>query len=280
MRRLSIAFLITLAIGAPVIAQDAAALVAQHQRFDELARQPTGLLIPLYLYPADIHTNPVYNRLIDLKKLHPRVPVWVILNPATGPGTQVDANYTKAIDRLRGAGVVVLGYVSTEYAKRDIAAVRKDLDTWRTLYPKVQGAFFDEMQNEDTAGAAGRQRQLRDAATARGFWPTVANPGTSTPERYFAADVADVIMVHEGGEYPTEALLKGDYFGGYADYPSWTRCAIVHSRPQFEPQQFAMMKKHVRWVYVTDDMFRDVTQDNPWDSLSAYLDQQFRALGE
>jgi hypothetical protein len=261
-------------------AQDAAALVAQQQRFDELARQPTGLLIPLYLYPANIHTNAVYNRLIDLKKSHPRVPVWVILNPASGPGMQPDANYTKAIDRLRGAGVMVLGYVSTEYGKRSMSAMLADLDTWRKFYPRVHGAFFDEMPYKDVPAASQRQRQLRDAATARGFWPTVANPGAATPERFFAEEVADVIMVHEGGEYPTEASLKGDYFGGYADYPPWTRSVLVHTRPQFESESFARLKTHVRWVYVTDDVFRDAAKDNPWDSLSAYLDQQFRALDE
>ncbi|HUQ70671.1 MAG TPA: spherulation-specific family 4 protein [Planctomycetaceae bacterium] len=271
-------FLAAATLSSATDAQDAAALVAKQQRFDELARQPTGLLIPLYLYPANIHTNAVYNRLIDLKKSRPRVPVWVILNPATGPGTQVDANYTKAIDRLRGAGIVVLGYVSTEYGKRPALAMHQDLDAWRKLYPQIQGAFFDEMLYEDTPAAAARQRQLRDAATARGFWPTVANPGAPTPERFFAQEVADVIMVHEGGEYPTEASLKGDYFGGYADYPPWMRCVLVHTRPQFEPDRFALLKKHVRWAYVTDDVFRDAKTDNPWDSLSAYLDQLFAAL--
>jgi hypothetical protein len=42
----------------------------------------------------------------------------VVVNPASGPGKAADANYTKAIDRLRGAGCVVLGYVTTNYGKR------------------------------------------------------------------------------------------------------------------------------------------------------------------
>lgn len=248
------------------------------QRFAAQSIQPTGLLVPLYIYPANIHTNAAYNRLIDLKLSHPRVPVWAIMNPASGPGKAVDANYTKAIDRLRGAGIITIGYVSTEYGKREAKAVTGDLDIWQKLYPKIQGAFFDEMNYEDTPAAVERQQKYRRAATERGMWPTVANPGTATPERFFAGDAADVIVVHEGLDYPTEAALKGDYFGGYADYPPWTRCVLMHTRPKFEPAEFARIKKYSRWVYVTEDVFRDVKTDNPWDSLPTYLDNLFETL--
>lgn len=251
-----------------------------NQRYDWLARQPTGLLIPLYLYPANIHTNAVYNRLIDLKLSHPAIPVWVILNPASGPGQQVDANYVKAIDRLHGAGVVVLGYVSTEYGRRAIADVERDIDRWGRLYPKINGVFFDEMQYDDTDVAVERQVTLRDYAASKGYWPTVANPGAATPERFFARQAADVIIVHEGRDVPSEAALRGDYFGGYADYPPFTRCVLLHSQAKFDAEGFARIKKYARWVYVTDDVFDDQRplDTNPWDSLSAYLEQMFAAL--
>lgn len=74
---------------------------------------------------------------------------------------------------------MTIGYVSTEYGKRDAKAVTSDLDLWRKLYPKIQGAFFDEMNYEDTAAAVERQQKYRRAATERGMWPTVANPGTA-----------------------------------------------------------------------------------------------------
>lgn len=252
--------------------------VAANRRFHELAQQSPGLLVPLYIYPANVQTNPAYNRLIELKKKHARVPTWAIINPATGPGQQVDPNYTKAIDRLQGAGVVVLGYVSTEYGRRSVQEVCQDLDSWLRWYPKIQGTFFDEMQYEDTPGAVEHQRRLRDAATARGLWPTVVNPGAATPERFFAADVADVMIVHEGAEYPSAAALQGDYFGGYADYPPWTRGILVHSRAKWESNQFAQLGEYARWLYVTDDEFRDTSRDNPWDQLSGHLEAMFQAL--
>ena len=110
-----------------------AARRAKTVEFHARAQERTGLLIPLYVYPANIHTNPVYNRLIDLKRHHETVPTWVILNPASGPGKGADPNYTKAIDRLQGAGCVILGYVTTSYAKRPAADVKVDVDQWLKL---------------------------------------------------------------------------------------------------------------------------------------------------
>src|SRR5262249_27102435 len=118
------------------------------KEFHLRAQQPTGVLVPMYVYPKDVHKNADYNRLMDVKRRYETVPMWVIVNPASGPGTRVDANYTKAIDRLQGAGCVVLGYVSTGYGKRTEAQVKKDIDQWLKLYPRIQGIFFDEMRYE------------------------------------------------------------------------------------------------------------------------------------
>ena len=238
------------------------------------AQERTGVLVPLYVYPADVHTNRVYNRMIDVKRQHETVPIWVILNPASGPGEQVDANYTKAIDRLAGAGCVVLGYVSTRYGKRSPAEVRNDIDRWLAMYPRAQGIFFDEMIYEDTEAAAMQQAGLNQHAHDAGFWPTVANPGAETPGRYFAAGAADVIVVHEGDAWPKEERLKGDYFGGYSDYPPFTRGVLLYSQPTLDTAALRTARKYVRWVYVTEGPFRpgDPTAANPWDRLSKHLE--------
>jgi len=73
-------------------AQDVATRTSRAQEFHQRAQERTGVLVPLYVYPEDIHTNAVYNRMIDLKRRYETVPMWVIFNPASGPGTQVDGN--------------------------------------------------------------------------------------------------------------------------------------------------------------------------------------------
>lgn len=250
------------------------------QEFHRRAQERTGLLIPMYVYPGDVARNPAYNRLLDLKRRYETVPMWVIVNPASGPGTKVDPNYTRTIDRLLGAGCVVLGYVTTSYARRPEAEVRAEVDRWLTLYPRVQGIFFDEMIYQDTEAGARYQAALSRYAHDAGGWPTVANPGADTPGRYFAADAADVIVIHEGGAWPPEARLKGDAPGGYADYPPFTRAVLVHSQPQLDPEALRMTRKYVRWLYVTEGLFRpgDPTAANPWDRLSKHLDVMCQQL--
>ncbi len=276
--RLIVLSLVCIVFGRGASAADEPSAVVRRERAQQFhlrAQERTGLLVPLYVYPADIHTNPVYNRLIDVKRRYESVPFWVILNPASGPGNHVDANYTKAIDRLQGAGCVVLGYVTTSYGKRPAADVQADINRWLKLYPRTHGIFFDEMIYEDSAAAANHQAALNRYAKEAGFWPRVANPGAETPGRYFAVDAADVIVVHEGNDWPDEARLKGDYFGGYSDYPPFTRSVLVHSLPKFDPKALQMVRRYARWVYVTEDRYAppDPKADNPWDSLTRYLEE-------
>lgn len=239
------------------------------------AQERTGVLVPMYVYPANVHTNAAYNRLIDLKRRYETVPFWVVVNPASGPGEQIDANYVKAIDRLRGAGCVVLAYVTTSYGKRPQAQVKKDLDRWLTMYPRIHGVFFDEMRYDDTEAGVAYQAELNRIARDAGLWPTVGNPGADVPGRYFAANVADVIVVHEGNVWPKEERLKGDFFGGYSDYPPFTRAVLVHSQAKLDAAAVRMVRRYARWIYATEAPFRpgDPQAANPWDRVSSHLEE-------
>lgn len=272
-----LAILMPYVLLASAAGQENSAAVERRQaarEFHQRSIERTGVLVPMYVYPANIHTNPAYNRLIELKRRHETLPFWVIVNPASGPGQQVDANYTKAIDRLRGAGCVVLGYVATSYGKKPAVEVRREIDGWLERYPRIQGIFFDEMVYEDNDAAAQYQAALNRYAHEIGCWPTVGNPGTDTPGRYFYS-AADVIIVHEGDKWPTEERLKGDYFGGYSDYPPFTRAILLHSQPTLDLAAVRMARKYCRWMYVTEGLYRagDPQAANPWDRLAKHLDE-------
>ena len=105
----------------------------------------TGVMVPMYIYPSGGISNTTYNNFIDLKKIYHNVPTIVILNPNNGPGTVVDGNFTITIKRLHGAGCKVVGYVSTAYMANDISDVTDDVNTWYSLYPSIDGIFFDEL---------------------------------------------------------------------------------------------------------------------------------------
>jgi hypothetical protein len=280
-----ISIVIVLVMSCGALAEDSAAAARRRQLAQEFhlrAQERTGLLVPMYVYPENVHKNTAYNRLMDLKRQYETVPMWVIINPASGPGKQVDGNYTKAIDRLRGAGCVVLGYVSTSYGKRAAADVRHDIDQWLKMYPNIHGIFFDEMIYEDTEAGAKYQAALNQYAHDAGCWPTVANPGAETPGRYFAAAAADVIVVHEGDSWPKEERLKGDHFGGYSDYPPFTRAVLLHSQPSLDKAALKMTRKYARWIYVTDGLYRPIEPNavNPWDRLSKHVEAMCEQISE
>jgi hypothetical protein len=263
-----------------LLAFDAAERRQKAQEFHLRAQEKTGVLVPMYVYPGSIERNPHWNRLFEIKRRFETVPMWVIVNPASGPGKKVDANYTRAIKRLRGAGSIVLGYVSTRYAKRAAAEVEKEIGQWLAMYPEIHGIFFDEMVYEDTEAGASYQAALNQYAKGQGLWPTVANPGANTPGRYFAQDAADVIIIHEGNHWPEEDRLKGDTDGGYSDYPPFTRGVLLHSQEALEKESLQMVRKYARWVYVTEGPYRegDPKASNPWDRVSKHLEELCREL--
>ncbi|OAI55229.1 hypothetical protein AYO47_09675 [Planctomyces sp. SCGC AG-212-M04] len=265
---------------APAQEQAAAQPTLRGQQFHLRSQERMGLLIPLYVYPAKPETNVAWNKVAEMKRKYPEIPMWVIVNPASGPGQRVDPNYTRAIDRLHGAGCVTLGYVSTNYAKRSAEDVQKDVSKWRELYPKVLGIFFDEMVNADKAEPAAYQTQLSAAAHAAGYWPTVGNPGTDTPPRYFESEAADVIVIHEGDSWPSSSRLRGDSSGGDAGSPPFTRGLLLHSQKTLDAQKVKEASQSVRWIYVTEAPFRvsDPQAASPWDRVSEHLEATCRAI--
>jgi hypothetical protein len=86
-----------------------------------------------------------------------------VINPGSGPGPDAlpDANYTREIPKLASYdNVRLLGYVPTTWAKRNMSAVRRDIQTyaeWPTNSSNsklaVRGIFFDETPQQYDADA-------------------------------------------------------------------------------------------------------------------------------
>ncbi|GIX04742.1 MAG: hypothetical protein KatS3mg114_0611 [Planctomycetaceae bacterium] len=261
----------------PDAIQDTARRQQLAQRFHVLAVQSPGILLPLYVYP-DEQGQRVYRTVAAAKQAYPRVPMWVIVNPADGPGRAVDEQYQAAINRLRAAGCVLLGYVATGYRQRPRHAVQADIQRWRTFYPQVQGVFFDELEVSDTDEAELHQAELSRYAQALGYWPLVGNPGTIAPQRFFDRDWLDVIVIHEEASWPDVALWEKMAKAGI---PRFQRAALIHSdqRPQSLAHIAPQCLNHLGWIYVTDDRLQDGTSaGNPWDSLSSNFETLCRLL--
>lgn len=230
----------------------------------------TGVIMPFYVYPSNVFFNEEYNRLIDLKKKYHSVPLWVILNPENGPGTAEDGNYREAIRRLKGAGAVTLGYISTNYGFRASSASLSDIDTWKLLYPDIDGIFIDEYSNN--VSTIPYYNTITDFGHYKGLFPMVANPGVILDTVYYASATADFWIVYESPGYPSSTTLAGDFDDGNFEFHYKQRGAIAYN-VNFDPDQVNMMRRYTGMIFVTTD-----TVPNPWDGLSPDLDKLLSTL--
>ncbi|OLC25726.1 MAG: hypothetical protein AUH71_00590 [Thaumarchaeota archaeon 13_1_40CM_4_48_7] len=222
------------------------------------AAPAAGIIVPLYTYPGG-----TWDTVVKTKNNHPAVPIVAIVNPASGPGASKDSNYVSGIAQLKAAGVVVIGYVSTAYTSRSLAAVKGDIDKWGSWYG-VDGIFFDEQTN--WAGGESYYTQAGDYAESKGLAFTVGNPGANSLPSYLST--VDVVLIYESPGLPN-----------LSDYVLWGSSAkdqlgmIPFSVSSLSTSWLKGATGFIGWVYVTSDGL-----PNPWDSLPTYFDDMAALL--
>jgi len=231
----------------------AAPLLAQTQR----------MAIPSYFGPGALWTK--------LGAAAPRVGV-AILNPGSGPGAAVRADYVQQVKAIQARGVLVLGYVHTSYGKKPLPEVQSEIAQYQQWYG-VSGIFFDEVTNDDAGLAYYLQCQtLARAGHPRAF--VVLNPGTPVTEGYMKA--ADVVLTFES-DYNAYVKRAPDA-PWVAHYPARRFYHLVYAVPNAAAMQQAVAlskQRNAGWVYVTPDDL-----PNPWDTLpeGAYWTGELAAL--
>ena len=188
-----------------------------------------------------------------------------IVNPNNGPGTAVNPAYQAAINAARTARIGLLGYVWTDYGKRSLAAVKADINRWRTLYG-VRSIFLDEVASQlgsapGSTNLIDYYRQLHTYIHAAGG-TVMLNPGAVPNQQYLTA--AETIVVFEGSAAAYSS----------AQFPQWVLVApnskiayIVYGATA--AQEGAIVQRAhtlgAGYIFVTDD-----TLPNPYDSLPSY----------
>ncbi len=216
-----------------------------------------GALVPLYTYPSD----PSWGRVVAAKQRYPGVSLLAIVNPDSGVGPKVNADYTAGIRRLREGGVAVLGYVATTYGRRKSHQLDREVSTWRTYYPDVQGIFFDQMAN-----APGHEKYYRNAtrhAKGIGFTTTIGNPGTDIGASY--ADTVDTLVLHDNAGLPDPARLCGSWYAQVPDKRKFA--ALSYGVPGLDGESTRRIAGCAGLSYRTDDLL-----PNPWDTLPGYFE--------
>lgn len=221
---------------------------------------PTGL-VPAYVHPAQTAT---WDRLLATT----RPGSFVIINPASGPGTAADPAYAATVDRARAAGLRVLGYVPTTWGRRSSSSVKADVDRYGRWYG-VTSIFFDEAAT--SAAALSYYRTLhRRVKSAGGV--VVLNHGVPPAQGYM--DVSDVVVTFEGDASAYAAATSPSWTSGYG---SARFGHLVYGTPAERVDEvLAAARAHrAGRVFVTDDVLA-----NPWDTLPAHYEELQAKLGE
>jgi hypothetical protein len=215
-----------------------------------VAKAPPRLVVPAYIHPA-VHPG-------DWEWLagHPERVRMVVLNINSGPGSGPEAPFKEATERLRAAGIPVIGYADTNYGVRPAAQILTELGRYQDWYD-VSGVCLDRV-----AGAEGK----------------LAYYGAlSTRVRMMGAE----IIFFNHGVYPNEAYAKhadllGTFEGPWHAYlrltvPRWTTAwptgkfyHVVYSVPpgRFGEAAQLAMRRRAAAIYLTER-----GGSNPYDRL-------------
>ncbi|HEU5396073.1 MAG TPA: spherulation-specific family 4 protein, partial [Verrucomicrobiae bacterium] len=215
---------------------------------------PMGIVVPAYFYPPTDWDG--------LNFAAGRVSLVVIMNPANGPGTAVDPNYTAVVNSLHAAGGRVIGYVYSSYAGRSTNTVIADIDRFFSFY-SIDGIFIDEMANDADTNHYNYYATLYQHIEAKGTNLFVmGNPGINTQEPYLAT--VDALLTFEAGDgysnYVADAWVTNHLARDFCHVPY----AVTNASTMTNFFNLAAAR-NAGWVYITD-----ASGSNPYDRLPTY----------
>jgi hypothetical protein len=162
----------------------------------------TGIFTALYMYPSGSGAQ-WWQKVYDEKVKHPSVPFVVVFNPSSGPGSYDDTNISNWVNKLRGVGVIALGYTHDDYGARSASSLNSDASKYKNWY-NADGIFIDEFTNR--AGYESHYSSITSYAKSIGMKMTMGNPGTDVPKSYIGT--VDVINITEGTGYMPISWLQ------------------------------------------------------------------------
>jgi hypothetical protein len=246
------------------------AMVAGAASAQERAETPTlRIMVPAYFYPSRAGMTAWKELLASANE----TPIVAIVNPGSGPGRRVDANYEEVMRLARSSKATLIGYVTLSYAKRPAAEVKAEIDSWARFYPGIQGIFFDE-QPSSAEQTAFCQECFAHAAAKIDKALIVSNPGTRCAREYAELPQKPVLVLYE----------RGTGFDKY-EPPEWTkdydadRFSVllynVKSKDDMRQAFRDAAARRVGYFYVTDAEGR-----NPWNRLPTYWKEEVAAARE
>lgn len=201
-------------------------------------------------------------------KVAPVLEIMIVnIDAVGGPGTSVNSDYQTAIAKAKASGVTIVGYVDTTYTGRTTATVTSEVNTWRSLYPNIDGIFFDQVSVNpvDVPYYQTLYNHVKNTFPITTRRLVILNPGVFTDEAYMTC--SDVIMNFEN----TPANYRTKFSPAWErNYPARRFWHVVHSITGLdELQEMQVLSRQYRagYVYLTNDVMPnpfDVLPDDPF----------------
>jgi Spherulation-specific family 4 len=247
-----------------------ASLVCCSMKQEISSAQQVKILIPLYSYPTWYKPETyVWPKIATAAR---QVSITAIINPNNGPGNAPpNRDYQRGIKDLKRGGVTILGYVATNYGKRNIAQVKSDIDVYVTHF-QLDGIFLDEAAS--AADKLGYYQEVYQYIKAKSQQNTVIlNQGTHPDEGYLTKPAGDNLVIFENysaqwNQYqplPYTKLHQAEHFS-----------SLIHSVPDAATMKSHIDKavaRNIQYIYITDDSPDNPNKD-PWDSLPSYWQEE------
>lgn len=224
------------------------------------------ILLPLYIYPNWYDKQKyTWKQAISAAK---KVPIVAIINPNSGPdNAPPNKDYQQGIKDLRQAGIKIIGYVPSNYTKRDFKTVKTDIDLY-TKYFQVDGIFIDEAASSPEK-LKYYQQLYQHIKSRSSDYQVIINPGVNVDETYVNQKVADVIVTFENDRPNWDNYRPPTYI---KKYPSQNFAALVHTTANRKLMKGILdraVKYNFGYVYITNDSIHTANR-NPWDTLPEY----------
>ena len=205
-----------------------------------------------------------------------KVQIVAIINPNNGPDrAPPNVDYQQGIKDLHQAGIKVIGYVPSNYANRDLQAVKADIDLY-LKYFNVDGIFIDEAANKQDKLDYYQQihRYLKSRSPSIDpskslAYTLIINPGTDVDESYLRQPVADTIVTFENYQKVWTKYRPSIYQRKHSNQKF---AALIHTttnRKLMKSTLDRVAKYRFSYVYITNDR-PDTVDRNPWDTLPEY----------
>lgn len=260
----------TLAFAAVILAAQVALPTATYA-----ASSTQSVFIPLYKYPQRWRGGDLVYWNSVVAAGGQKVP-FVVVNPQSGPGAAVNADYTGQLADLDAAGVKYIGYVKHNRQSRDIHEVAAEIDAWYQFYPGIQGIMFDETESNSSPDQACYIANIYNYMKVKHPGSLVAhNPGTRMRNERLVP-YGDLFMVAEAR---ADDYINDPYFN--LDHPTASSFEkdpanankiwhVVHTSGGSAQQDQVMAlakQRNAGWVFVTNDV-----EPNPYDGFPGQFD--------